>query len=222
MNDKSINNLITIQEDINSLGISKDIKPQIICISKTFDIDRLKPLIDYGQIHFGENKVQETESKWRSIKKENKNIKLHMVGKLQTNKAKRAVDLFEYIHSLDNLKSANLLKKREIEIKKKLSYFIQVNIAGEKQKGGILPQDVENFLNNCLKEIKLNVIGLMILPPNDELTEKYFRDLSELNSKLGLKHLSMGMSNDYKLAIKFKSTFLRIGSAIMGPRTSIK
>ncbi len=200
------------------MASSNPIKPEIVCISKTFSINQIKPLIDHGHIHFGENKLQEAEKKWTEIKKAKKELKLHMVGKLQTNKAKKAVELFDFIHSLDSSKLGDILKKREIELKKKLSYFIQINIGDETQKGGISPNNAREFLKYCQSQINLNIIGLMVIPPNDGSVEKYFEEISKLNFSLGLKHLSMGMSEDYKIAIKFKSTFLRIGSAIFGPR----
>ncbi len=184
-------------------------------------MDRLLPLINNGHIHFGENKVQEAEKKWNELKKENVNLKLHMVGKLQSNKAKKAIQIFDYIHSLDSKKLADELKKRELELNKKLSYFIQVNIGDESQKAGITASNTKDFLKYCLDN-NLNVIGLMVIPPNDDNSNKYFEEISKLNSDLGLKHLSMGMSSDYKQAIKFKSTFLRIGSAILGERGTNK
>ena len=200
------------------MASSNPIKPEIVCISKTFSINQIKPLIDHGHIHFGENKLQEAEKKWTEIKKAKKELKLHMVGKLQSNKAKKAVELFDFIHSLDSSKLGDILKKREIELKKKLSYFIQINIGDEPQKGGVPPNNAKEFLKYCQNQINLNIIGLMVIPPNDGSVEKYFEEISKLNFSLGLKHLSMGMSEDYKIAIKFKSTFLRIGSAIFGPR----
>ena len=218
MTDKSINKLTSIQENIKKLRTNNLSKPEIICVSKTFSIDHLKPLIDHGHVHFGENKVQEAEEKWSRIKRENSNLKLHMVGKLQSNKAKKAVQLFDFIHSLDNLKLADVLRKREIELNKKLSYFIEINIGDESQKSGISPDDAKDFLKYCTKEINLNVIGLMVIPPNDNNPNKYFEKISKLNSNLGLEHLSMGMSSDYEMAVKFNSTFLRIGSAILGER----
>ncbi len=192
--------------------------PQLICVSKTFSLTKLKPLIDYGHVHYGENKVQEAALKWAEIKKSNSNLKLHMVGKLQTNKAKKALELFDFIHSLDNMKLADVLKKRENESNKKLKYFIQINVGNEEQKSGISKNEAKSFFNYCKKELGLNVIGLMVIPPNDGNAKEYFEETSNLNSDLGLKHLSMGMSDDYELAIKFKSTFLRIGSAILGSR----
>ena len=196
MTDKSINKLTSIQENIKKLRTNNLSKPEIICVSKTFSIDHLKPLIDHGHVHFGENKVQEAEEKWSRIKRENSNLKLHMVGKLQSNKAKKAVQLFDFIHSLDNLKLADVLRKREIELNKKLSNYIEINIGDESQKSGISPDDAKDFLKYCTKEINLNVIGLMVIPPNDNNPNKYFEKISKLNSNLGLEHLSMGMSSD--------------------------
>ena len=217
MNDKSVNNLKIIKDTIeNSNNITK---PNIICVSKTFPISRLEPLINSGHCHFGENKVQEAEEKWSERLKLEPNLKIHMVGKLQSNKAKKAIKIFDFIHSLDNSKLADVCKKSEDEINKKISYFIQVNLNNETQKSGIQLKEVKSFLRYCKDEKKLNVIGLMVLPPNDNKTEKYFEDVSRLNFELGLKDLSMGMSSDYMLAIKYKSTYLRIGSAILGPRT---
>tara|TARA_B100001029_G_C15061085_1_gene458538 strand:+ start:1628 stop:2299 length:672 start_codon:yes stop_codon:yes gene_type:complete len=217
--NKSINKLTLIQENIKKISTNNFTKPEVICVSKTFSINVLRPLIDCGHNHFGENKVQEAEKKWSKIKEENSALKLHMVGKLQSNKAKKAVELFDFIHSLDNMKLANVLKKSELQLNKKLSYFIQVNVGDESQKAGITADSVGDFLKYCSNEIKLNVIGLMIIPPNDNNTEIYFEKISKLNFDLGLKHLSMGMSSDYKLAVKFNSTFLRIGSAILGERS---
>jgi len=217
MIDETINNLKIIQENLNNLSNSN--KPNIICVSKTFPLSKLEPLIKSGHCHFGENKVQEAEKKWSEMVKKNKDLRIHMVGKLQTNKAKKAVNIFDFIHSLDNSKLADVCKKSEEELNKKISYFIQVNIGNESQKSGILLKDVKSFLRYCIEENKLNIIGLMVLPPNDNNTEKYFDSISKLNFELGLKDLSMGMSTDYKLAVKFKSTYLRIGSAILGPRS---
>ena len=187
-------------------------------MSKTFAISKLKPLIDFGHIHFGENKVQEAVEKWTKIKSINKDLKIHMIGKLQTNKVKKAVNLFDFIHSLDSSKLADVLKKAETEFNKKISYFIQINIGNEKQKSGISTKNAKDFLKYCIEEKQLNIIGLMVIPPNDENTDKYFDEVSNLNSELGLQDLSMGMSSDYQKAVKFKSTFLRIGSGILGPR----
>ena len=203
------------------MNIQNDIPAQIICVSKTFPLSKLLPLVNFGHHHFGENKVQEAEDKWSELKKSNKNIKLHMVGRLQTNKVKKAVQIFDFIHSVDSKKLADNLKKREEEINRKLSYFIQVNLGNESQKGGINLEEAESFIIYCKNELKINVIGLMAIPPYDEKPEKYFSEISVLNSSFNLKHLSLGMSNDYSLAIKYKSTFVRIGSAILGQRKSI-
>ena len=175
-------------------------------------------LINSGHNDFGENKVQEAEEKWQEILKINKNLKIHMIGKLQSNKAKKAVKIFNYIHSLDSIKLADVCKKSEDEFNKKISYFIQVNVGNETQKSGIPIKETKDFVKYCVEEKDLNVIGLMVIPPNDDNTEKYFKEVSDLNFNLGLKDLSMGMSSDYNLAVKYKSTFLRIGSAILGPR----
>ena len=193
-------------------------KTQVIAVSKTFPIENIKPLIEIGHIHFGENKVQEADSKWSNIKKINPNIQLHMIGRLQSNKAKRAVELFDYIHSLDSKKLAENLSKFENNINKKLKYFIQVNVASEKQKAGITPNELDEFYTYCKKKLNLNIIGLMVIPPNDGNEEKYFKYLYETNSSLGLEHLSMGMSADYLIADKYNATFLRIGSSIFGKR----
>ncbi len=199
--------------------IDENQKSKIVAISKTFSLDHIKPLIDYGHIHFGENKVQEAEVKWKEIKKKYDNLKLHMVGKLQSNKAKKAVEIFDYIHSLDNQKLADVLSKSQKAINKSLNYFIQVNIGNEQQKSGIAYNEVDAFYNYCTKEKNMNILGLMAIPPNDNNTEKYFKSLSELNASLGLKELSMGMSSDYLIAINYKATFLRIGSLIFGERS---
>ena len=206
-----------IKSNIDNLKPAKPVK--IIAISKTFAINHIKPLIDFGHDHFGENKVQEARSKWLDVKKNKPNLNLHMVGKLQTNKAKVAVELFDYIHSLDNQKLADILSKSQKNINRSLKYFIQVNLENELQKSGITVNDLDPFYNYCTREKKMNVLGLMAIPPNNENTEKYFKSLSELNSSLGLKELSMGMSSDYMQAINYKATYLRIGSAIFGERS---
>jgi pyridoxal phosphate enzyme (YggS family) len=198
----------------------KDLKQvNIIAVSKTFSLDHIMPLIKNGHIHYGENKVQEADAKWSLIKKDYKNIKLHMIGKLQSNKAKKAAELFEYIHSLDNQKLADILSKSEVNLGKSISYFIQVNVGNESQKSGIPFNEVDSFYTYCTREKKMNILGLMAIPPNDDKTEEYFKSLSELNSSLGLKELSLGMSADYMKALEHKSTFLRIGSLIFGERS---
>ena len=191
----------------------------IVAVSKTFSLDHIMPLINYGHMHYGENKVQEAESKWSQIKKEKKDLKLHMIGKLQSNKAKKAVEIFDYIHSLDNQKLADILARNQKKINKSIKYFIQVNLGNETQKSGISYNEVDAFYNYCVKEKNLNVLGLMAIPPNDDKTEEYFKNISELNASLGLKNLSIGMSSDYMEAIKYKSTHLRIGSLIFGERS---
>ena len=191
----------------------------IVAVSKTFSLDHIMPLINYGHMHYGENKVQEAEVKWLQIKSKNKSLKLHMIGKLQTNKAKKAVQIFDYIHSLDSQKLADMLAKSQDSINKSIKYFIQVNLGNEIQKSGISYNEVDAFYNYCVKEKKLNVLGLMAIPPHDNKSEEYFKSISELNASLGLKELSIGMSSDYMDAIKFKSTYLRIGSSIFGERS---
>ena len=194
-------------------------KVKIIAVSKTFSLDHINPLINYGHPHFGENKVQEASVKWSKIKGENSNIKLHMIGKLQSNKAKEAVKLFDYIHSLDNQKLADTLAKHQMTLKKKCNYFIQVNIGNEIQKSGVLVNELDSFYNYCKYQINLNIKGLMVIPPNDNNSEKYFKSLSELNKSLALQDLSMGMSADYLEAIKYGATFVRVGSSIFGARS---
>ena len=169
-------------------------------------------------MHFGENKVQEALEKWPEIKDQNKNLKLHFVGKLQTNKVKFILPLFDYIHSLDNLKLAEKIARQQEKVNFKPKIFIQINIGNEKQKSGISVNELDEFKSICLNDLKLDIIGLMCLPPNDEKTEEYFIKMKQLNLKCKLEQLSMGMSNDYKLAIKNGSTFLRIGSKIFGDR----
>ncbi len=191
----------------------------IIAVSKTFTLEHIKPLINHGHIHFGENKVQEANAKWSVIKKENENLKLHMIGKLQSNKAKDAVKLFDYIHSLDSQKLADALAKHQISLKKSLNYFIQVNIGNEIQKAGIPVGELDPFYNYCKNEINLNILGLMVIPPNDNNPEKHFKTLNELNKSLALQDLSMGMSADYIEAVRHGATFVRVGSSIFGERS---
>ena len=206
-----------IKSNIKSLNPSNPV--EIIAVSKTFTIEQIYPLIDYGHYHFGENKVQEAVTKWTSLKMEKKNIKLHMIGKLQSNKAKDAVKLFDYIHSLDNQKLADTLAKQQKNFNKSLKYFIQVNIGNELQKSGIPAGELDPFYNYCVNEINLNVVGLMVIPPNDNNSEKYFKSLNVLNKSLALENLSMGMSSDYDLAIKNGASHVRIGSSIFGSRS---
>ena len=170
-------------------------------------------------MHFGENKIQEAIGKWTDIKKINQNLKLHFVGKLQTNKVKFVIPLFDYIHSLDNFKLAEKISIQQNKINFKPKIFVQVNIGKEIQKNGISIDDLDSFVEQCQKDLDLDIIGLMCLPPNDDNTESYFKEMKFLNNKLNLKELSMGMSNDYKLAIKNGSTFIRLGSKIFGARS---
>jgi hypothetical protein len=213
---KSILNINSIKKEIEKVGSLSS--TEIIAISKTFPIEDILPLIEYGHVHFGENKVQEALDKWPEIKDQNKNLKLHFVGKLQTNKVKFILPLFDYIHSLDNLKLAEKIARQQEKVNFKPKIFIQINIGNEKQKSGISVNELDEFKSICLNDLKLDIIGLMCLPPNDEKTEEYFIKMKQLNLKCKLEQLSMGMSNDYKLAIKNGSTFLRIGSKIFGDR----
>ncbi len=215
--DTIIERFDNLKSNILSLNAAKQVN--IIAVSKTFSLEHIKPLIDYGHVHFGENKVQEAKAKWTEIKNQKKNLKLHMIGKLQRNKVKDALKIFDYIHSLDNSKLADSLSKSEKDMNKSLKYFIQVNIGNESQKSGIAINEIDGFLNYCTREKKLNVIGLMIIPPNDNNTEKYFRMTNDLNKSFALKELSMGMSADFKEAILNNASFIRIGSLIFGNRT---
>ncbi len=213
----------TIVERYNKIQLNiaalKPVKPvNIIAVSKTFPLDHIRPLLDHGHTHFGENKVQEAKAKWSEVKKQKQNLKLHMIGKLQSNKAKDAVKLFDYVHSLDSQKLADALAKNQKNLNKNLQYFIQVNIGNEMQKSGIPINDLDPFYNYCLNEINLKIIGLMVIPPNDDNTNKYFKSVSELNNSFALKELSMGMSADYIDAVNQGATFVRIGSSIFGSR----
>ena len=214
------NNLNLVKNKINEIILQKQLnfKPEVIVVTKTFPLNKIYPLLDCGHIHFGENKIQETENKWSSAKQKYKNIKLHMVGKVQSNKAKKAVNLFDYIHSLDNAKLALKICQFEKELNKKVKLFIQVNLADENQKSGILLKELKNFYNYCTKDLSLNVIGLMCLPPVDLNASKYFEILKIAADQLTLKDLSMGMSADFELAITNGSTFVRLGTAILGKR----
>ncbi len=217
---QSINNLNIIKEqileEIKKLNIDEKL-PNIIAVSKTFPIEKIEPLIKFDHIHFGENKVQEAVLKWSDIKIQNKNIKLHLVGKLQTNKTKQAIKLFDYIHSLDSIKLAKEISKEQKKINKKHKIFIQINIGNEQQKSGISKNEVVDFYQSC-KELDLDIIGLMCLPPLDGDSNYYFSEMKILNKKINLNELSMGMSEDYLIAIKHSSTFIRIGTKIFGTR----
>ena len=216
----TIKNLLKIKENINTnlQNVKKTIvAPKIIAVSKTFKIDHIMPLIDHGHLDYGENKVQEAIEKWTDIKNKNKNIKLHLIGGLQTNKVKFAVRIFDYIHSLDSKKLADKISYQLKEQNMETKIFIQVNLGKEKQKSGILEEELFDFYKYC-KELNLNIIGLMCIPPFNQDSTKYFLRMQELNKKIGLKELSMGMSADYISAIKYDSTFVRIGSEIFGQR----
>ena len=214
---QTILNLNVIKNEIKTNNeINERIK--IIAVSKNFSINYIKPLLDFGHIHFGENRVQESIEKWPDIKENNKNLKLHFIGKLQTNKVKYILPLFDYIHSLDNLKLAEKIDKLQNRINFRPKIFIQVNIGEEQQKNGVLIKDLENFIKDCKENFDLDIIGLMCIPPNDNEPEKYFKELNRLNKKFNFTDLSMGMSSDYSNAIKYGSTFVRIGSKIFGNR----
>ena len=216
---QTVQNLINIQENINSnLSNQKNQKlPKIIAVSKTFGMDKILPLIEYGHLDYGENKVQEAIEKWSELKLSNNDIKLHLIGGLQTNKVKLAVQLFDYIHSVDSEKLAKKISDEQQKQKKKVRVFIQVNIGNESQKFGVDKLLVPELYAYC-KTLDLEVVGLMCIPPLNEPSEIFFKEMSELNKKLNLEELSMGMSSDYLNAIKNSATYVRIGSNIFGER----
>ncbi len=191
---------------------------KIVAVTKTFSLDKIKPLINYGHLHYGENKIQEAVNKWTEIKKNNKNLKLHFIGKLQTNKVKFALPLFDYIHSLDNLKLAEKISSLQSKVKFKPNIFVQVNIGEEKQKNGISTNELNYFINECKNNLDLNIIGLMCIPPNDGNANEYFIKMKKLNVEQNLAELSIGMSSDYLMAVNNGATFIRIGSKIFGER----
>ena len=215
-----VKNLSDIQNNIkiylNKLNIINN--PKIVAVSKTFTINKILPLIEYGHIDYGENKVQEAIEKWTDIKKNNPQIRLHMIGKLQTNKVKFAVKIFDYIHSVDSEKLAKKVAEEQNKINKKIKIFLQVNIGDEKQKSGINKNEIESLVVYC-KEIGLDVIGLMCIPPANIDPENYFEQMNKLNSSFSFTELSMGMSSDFLIAVKHLSTFVRIGSSIFGQRS---
>ena len=213
---KTIINLLKIKEEINLKDL-KDIK--IIAVSKTFNEEKILPLINHGHLDFGENKVQEALLKWTNLKEKYSEIKLHMIGKLQSNKVKHAVKIFDYIHSLDNEKLAEKISNEQKKINKNIDLLIQVNVGKELQKNGIDKPDVKNFFEFCKNDLKLNIIGLMCIPPNDGKTNEYFSEMLKLKNQLNLNNLSMGMSNDYLEAIENGSTMIRVGSKIFGERS---
>ncbi len=216
----TVKNLLDIENSIKvySEEINLNHYPKIIAVSKTFKIDKILPLIEHGHINFGENKVQEAVEKWTEIKKINSKVKLHMIGKLQTNKVKFAVKLFDYIHAVDSEKLAKKIANEQNKINKKIKIFLQVNIGNENQKSGINKEDL-NQLVSCCKEIDLDLIGLMCIPPVNADPRPYFEEMNKLNRSLGFTELSMGMSSDFLLATKYLSTYVRIGSRIFGERS---
>ena len=216
MDHKTIKNLNIIISEIKS----KQKETKIIAVSKTFAMSDIIPLINHGHIHYGENKVQEAVEKWTSIKKDFNHVKLHLIGKLQTNKVKYILPLFDYIHSLDNLKLAEKISLEQEKKNFKPKIFVQVNIGKEVQKNGIEIEQLEEFLNSCKVNYNLNIIGLMCIPPNDGKSKEYFKKMFELNNKYGFSDLSMGMSSDYQIAIIEGATFIRVGSKIFGERSS--
>ena len=213
----TVKNLIYIQELIKS-NANRDTLTKIIAVSKTFPIENVLPLIEHGHLHYGENKVQEALEKWTDIKIENSNIQLHLIGRLQTNKVKFALKIFDYIHSLDNEKLAIKISEEQVKQGKKPKIFIQVNVGNEEQKSGINRDNLLNFYNYC-KKLELDIVGTMCIPPNDGNTEKYFSVMNNINQELNFKELSMGMSGDYLEAIKNNATYVRVGSKIFGSRT---
>jgi pyridoxal phosphate enzyme (YggS family) len=215
----SVSNLFKIKKEIELRQLNKENQIEIIAVSKRFNLEQIAPLIEIGHTNFGENKVQEAIKKWSDIKKKNHEIKLHMIGKLQTNKVKYVIPIFDYIHSLDNLKLAEKISSEQKKINKELKIFIQVNIGNEIQKSGIKVEDVKNFYLKCINDFKLKIVGLMCIPPISNNVELYFDKMLKLKKLIGVKELSMGMSADYLEAVKFGSSFVRIGSKIFGPRS---
>jgi pyridoxal phosphate enzyme (YggS family) len=219
----TLEQLNLIKNKVNDIINKKQLKtdPKIIVVTKTFPLDKIIPLLENGHIHYGENKIQEAEDKWTETKNHYKNLKLHMIGKLQTNKAKKAVKLFDYIHSLDNEKLAVKISHYQEELSKKIKLFIQVNLGNEKKKSGLMLNELNHFYNFCTKELSLKVIGLMCLPPIDSNSEEYFKLLKKTTEALNLNELSMGMSSDFEQAILNGSTYLRLGTMILGKRNPI-
>ena len=209
-----VDRLVSIKKEIQL----NNSKAEVVAVSKTFPINKILPLINFGHLHYGENKIQEAVDKWTDIKRDFTNVKLHFVGKLQTNKVKFAIPLFDYIHSLDSSKLAEKIANEQLKKKFKPKIFIQVNIGKETQKNGIDIENLEKFYSDCTKNFDLNIVGLMCLPPNDSSSSVYFSEMQRLINNTNLKELSMGMTEDYIEALKYKSTFLRIGSKIFGSR----
>ena len=216
----TVKNLLNVENNIQDYIRNSNINnnTKIVAVSKTFKIDKILPLIDYGHVDFGENKVQEAVEKWTSIKKINSRIKLHMIGKLQTNKVKFAVQIFDYIHSVDSEKLAKKIADEQLKINKKIKIFLQVNIGYENQKSGINKNEISKYVSYC-KEIGLDIIGLMCIPPIKVNPEVYFEEMKRLNDAQGFKELSMGMSSDFLAATKHLATYVRIGSSIFGERS---
>jgi|TARA_B110000027_G_scaffold37558_1_gene41566 PLP dependent protein len=215
----TVKNLIYIEEQIKSKikDFNNNRIPKIIAVSKTFTMDKILPLIDHGHIDYGENKVQEALDKWTEVKSKKNNIKLHLIGKLQTNKVKYAIKIFDYIHSVDSTKLANKISEEQIKQDKKIKIFIQVNIGNEKQKSGIKKEEVLNFYNFC-KNLSLDIVGTMCIPPKNSNSKDFFLQMNKINKELNLSELSMGMSEDFLEATENNATFLRIGSKIFGNR----
>ena len=209
-----LNNLISIQEEIQQINSNT----KIIAVSKTFPLEKIKPIIDANHRHFGENKVQEALEKWPKIKEENKNINLHLIGKLQTNKVKYCLPLFDYIHSLDSLKLADKIANEQVKKNFKPKIFLQINIGDEQQKSGIDLKNTGNFYSKIKNNFDLNIVGLMCIPPNVSNTKPFFEKMKQISEKINLNELSMGMSDDYLDAAKYSATFVRIGSKIFGAR----
>ena len=219
----TLEQLNLIKNKVNDIINKKQLKTRtkIIVVTKTFSLNNIIPLLQNGHIHYGENKIQEAEKKWSETKKKYKNLQLHMIGKLQSNKARKALQLFNYIHSLDNERLALKLSEYQKELRKNIKYFIQVNLADEKHKSGIGLTELNHFYNFCIKKLSLNIIGLMCLPPMDSDPQEYFKLLKKTATKLNLNELSMGMSADFELAVLNGSTYLRLGTLIMGKRNFI-
>ena len=194
-----------------------NLKPKVIAVSKTFKLEKILPLIDYGHLDYGENKVQEAVDKWSEIKLIKQNIKLHLIGKLQTNKVKHAIKIFDYIHSVDSMKLAQKIADEQHKQKKNLKLFIQVNIGDEEQKSGVNVDQIDDLITFS-KKLNLNIVGLMCIPPVNKEPDKYFKEIKDLNNKFNLPEISMGMSSDYLKAVENSSTYLRIGSSIFGLR----
>ena len=216
---KVVDNLLNIKNQLKDFGFNKkNPAPKLIAVSKNFSIQEILPLIEFGHLDFGENKVQEAINKWSNTKEQYPFIQLHMIGKLQTNKVKFVIPLFDYIHSLDSVKLAEKIAIEQQKKSRKLKIFIQVNIGNESQKNGLAVDELQDFYKKCTEELKLNIVGLMCIPPQDQQVSKHFKQMKQLNEILNLKELSMGMSEDYMEAIEYGATYVRVGSKIFGAR----